>query len=65
MGDQNRKSASCPVEKCDGAITVPADLPNGIYDCVCRHAKLRLSWATYANFERRPMLSLADDTDRM
>jgi hypothetical protein len=53
----NGSSAACPVKGCSGQIKIPADLPAGIYDCVCKHARVRLSWITFADYKREPMLA--------
>lgn len=49
---------TCPHDDCRGEINVPRDLPAGVYDCVCKATKLRLSWDTYLTEGRKPRLSV-------
>lgn len=59
----DRVSAQCPREGCDGTIRMSKSLPAGTYPCICRATQVRLSWATMANFERVPMVSVAESQD--
>lgn len=53
----------CPYAECDGKIPVSKNIPAGFYDCICHAVRVRLSWATSANFKPVPFLSLATEAE--
>jgi hypothetical protein len=53
----DRIEVECPVSGCRGIIPIRPELPAGEYDCLCRAARIHLSWAQYIEApHRRPYL---------
>ena len=53
-----RQEVKCPHPQCDAILKIPAHWPAGEYDCICKTCKVRLSWSTGVNMERRPFVEL-------
>lgn len=53
-------TVACPYPGCGAPIPVRHNLPNGDYLCRCHTCTLRLGWATYANGERKPYVTLVE-----